>query len=79
MGIGAVLHDLAGPLILNARGAAGLVLGVVMLAIGGWVAIQPLTGAAPVSGSRVLDMAFAAMFLVRGVMNLRTARGARSR
>ena len=79
MGHRAVLHDLAGPLIRGTRSALGLVLGVIMLAIGGWVAIQPLTGAAPVSGSRVLDMAFAAMFLARGVMNLRTARGARSR
>ena len=50
-----------------------------MLAIGGYIAIQPLTGAAPVSGSRVLDTAFAALFLVRGVMNLRSTRSAPSR
>jgi hypothetical protein len=51
-----------------------LVLGLVMIAIGAYVAARPLWTPLPVTGSRVLDMAFAALFLLRGFMNLRVIR-----
>lgn len=49
-------------------------LGVVMIAIGVYVAARPLWTPLPVTGSRVLDMALAALFLLRGFMNLRVIR-----
>lgn len=49
----------------------GLVLGIVMLGLGAYIALRPLLGAPPVTGTRLLDMAFAALFLLRGVMNIR--------
>jgi len=52
----------------------GLVLGAVMIAIGVYVAARPLWNPLPVTGSRVLDMALAALFLLRGFMNLRVIR-----
>ena len=51
-----------------------LVIGSVMLALGAFVALRPLwSGPAPLTGSRWLDVAFAAFFLIRGVMTIRTA------
>lgn len=47
-----------------------IVLGVIQLAVGAFVALRPLTGA-PLTNSRLLDMAFAAYFLIRGAMNIR--------
>ena len=64
---------------MSARFWLGAVLGAAMIAIGAFVAIRPLTGAPPVTGSRVLDMAFAALFLVRGMMNVRMMRRLRDR
>ena len=51
-----------------------LVLGVAMLVIGAYVAVRPLwTHNATITGARWLDMAFAIVFMLRGVMNVRTA------
>ena len=50
------------------------VLGVVLLVLGLYVALRPLwTHGAVLTGARWLDMAFAFVFMVRGVMNLRVA------
>lgn len=50
-----------------------LVLGVVMIGLGGYVAIRPLLpNNAVMTGSRWLDMTFAAVFLLRGAMNVRS-------
>lgn len=52
-----------------------LVLGVLMIALGLYVAVRPLvTPGPPLTGSRWLDIAFGAVFLLRGVMNVRSAR-----
>ena len=49
-----------------------LVLGWVMIALGLYVAVHPLwSHGRPVTRSIWLDMAFAAVFLLRGVMNVR--------
>ena len=54
-----------------------LVLGWVMIALGLYVAAHPLwSHARPVTTSLWLDMAFAAVFLLRGVTNVRGVRRA---
>lgn len=56
-----------------------VVLGWIMIAIGVYVAVHPLWAhGRPVTTSIWLDMAFAAVFLLRGVMNLRVSRRPRS-
>ena len=51
-----------------------LLLGVIQVAAGLFIATRPLIGTgAPLTSSRLLDMAFAAYFLIRGAMNLRNA------
>ena len=59
------------------------VIGVVLLALGGFVAVYPLIKhGATVTPARWLDMAFAIVFLLRGVINVRSAlrrRGGMSR
>jgi uncharacterized membrane protein HdeD (DUF308 family) len=51
-----------------------LAIGLVMMAIGAFVAFRPFwAGPRPLSSSRWLDVAFAAFFLIRGLMNVRTA------
>lgn len=51
-----------------------LLLGVIQVGVGVFIATRPLIGAgAPLTNSRLLDMAFAAYFLIRGAMNLRNA------
>jgi uncharacterized membrane protein HdeD (DUF308 family) len=51
-----------------------LVLGVVMIAIGVYVAVRPLLpAAAAITSARWLDVAFAAFFIIRGAMNVRSA------
>ena len=49
------------------------VLGVVLLGLGLFVALRPLWAHNVLTGERWLDMAFAFVFMVRGVVNLRTA------
>lgn len=60
---------------LSARNWFLLALGVVMVALGVYVALRPLMYAGqPITASRWLDMAFAAFFILRGAMNVRSAR-----
>lgn len=55
-----------------------LVLGWVMILLGAYVALHPLwSHGKPVTTSLWLDMAFAAVFLLRGVMNVRSVRRGR--
>jgi len=52
--------------------AMRLVLGWIMIALGAYVALHPLwSHGRPVTPSIWLDMAFAAVFLLRGFMNVR--------
>lgn len=54
-----------------------LLLGLIQFVIGAFIALRPLSGSgAPLTNSRVLDMAFAAYFFIRGAMNVRNARNA---
>ena len=54
-----------------------LVLGVVMMVLGAVVALRPLWAPGrPLTGSTWLDVAFAVLFLLRGVMNVQSARRA---
>ena len=58
----------------SARWVVTLILGIVMFGLGLYVGIRPLwTHNAVVTGARWLDMAFAAVFMLRGVLNVRTA------
>ena len=56
------------------RWVVGLVLGVIMVGIGVFVAVRPLwTHDGVLLGSRALDLLFAIVFMLRGVVNVRTA------
>lgn len=58
----------------SARWVITLVLGVIMFGLGVYVGVRPLwTHNAVVTGARWLDMAFAVVFMLRGVLNVRTA------
>ena len=49
-------------------------IGVIMMALGAFVALRPLwAGPRPLTASRWLDIAFALFFLARGWMNVRRA------
>ena len=55
-------------------------LGVVMLALGAYVALNPLWAhGVAITGSRWLDGTFAVVFLLRGAVNVRSARARRAR
>jgi hypothetical protein len=59
----------------SARATLALVTGIVMLLVGGFVALRPLwAGRTPLTTSPWLDAAFAFFFLLRGSMNVRGAR-----
>jgi hypothetical protein len=61
------------------RGIVSIVLGAIMFGIGLYVAVHPLWAhGATVSGARWLDAAFAIVFMLRGVINVRTAMRRRS-
>lgn len=63
---------------MSIRGKVVVGLGVVMVLLGAWIALRPvLPGARPITSSRVLDVAFALFFVVRGLMNVRTGLRAR--
>ena len=52
-----------------------LALGIAMVLLGSYVALHPLWARGrPITQSLWIDMAFAALFLLRGTMNLRGAR-----
>ena len=56
-----------------------LVLGVKMFGLGLFVAVRPLwTHNSTVTGARWLDMAFAVVFMLRGIINVRTEMRRRS-
>ena len=56
------------------------ILGVVMILLGIFVALRPLlVPGRPLTGRVWLDVAFAALFLIRGVMNVRAAQAAARR
>ena len=54
-----------------------LLVGVILLIFGAFIALRPLFAhGQPLTPSRWLDVVFALFFLVRGVMNVRSARRA---
>jgi hypothetical protein len=58
----------------NVRWTFSLVLGVIMIGLGAYIALSPQLPIYRLStGSRWLDAAFALFFLLRGWMNLRSA------
>jgi uncharacterized membrane protein HdeD (DUF308 family) len=58
----------------STRWIISLVTGVVLFGLGLYVAIRPLfTHNGVLTETRWLDMTFAAVFLLRGAMNVRTA------
>jgi uncharacterized membrane protein HdeD (DUF308 family) len=62
----------------NARWVTTLVLGVIMFGIGLFVAVRPLWSHNSVLfGARWLDLTFALVFMLRGAVNVRTARNRR--
>jgi hypothetical protein len=55
-------------------------LGVVMFVLGTYIALYPLWAhGVAITGSRWLDGTFAAVFLLRGAVNVRSARARRAR
>jgi hypothetical protein len=67
------------PIMSPARGVVTAVLGIAMFAIGLYVAARPLwTHNSSVTGARWLDMAFALVFMLRGIINVRTVMAGRS-
>lgn len=51
-----------------------MVLGVVLFVLGAFIAVRPLfTHYQVMTGERWLDMTFAAVFMLRGVLNVKTA------
>lgn len=63
----------------SARWVLTSLLGVAMFAIGFYVAVRPLwTHDAVLTGARWLDIAFAAVFMLRGALNVRIAARRRS-
>ena len=53
------------------------VLGIAMLGLGGFVALRPFwVHGATFTGARWLDVAFALVFMLRGLMNVSSARRA---
>jgi uncharacterized membrane protein HdeD (DUF308 family) len=56
------------------RSTVTLVLGVVLIGLGLFVAVRPTwTHNGVLTGSRWLDMTFAVVFMLRGVINVRSA------
>lgn len=51
-----------------------LILGIVLIGLGAYVAVRPLWRPhSTVTPSRVLDVAFATVFILRGLVNVRSA------
>lgn len=61
----------------DVRSKLVLALGIIMVLLGAWVALRPLWNPRPLTGATWLDLTFAFVFLVRGYMNIRSARRAR--
>jgi uncharacterized membrane protein HdeD (DUF308 family) len=63
------------PSAVTARVVLSFVLGVVMLVLGVFVAFRPLWAhGVPFTGARWLDVAFALVFILRGLMNVSSTR-----
>ncbi len=60
------------------RTRLSLVIGLVMVGLGGFVALRPLWNRTPLTGQRWTDIAFALFFLLRGAMYLRSLRRGRA-
>jgi uncharacterized membrane protein HdeD (DUF308 family) len=59
---------------MNRHWKLTMVLGVILFALGLFIAVRPLfTHNATTTNSRWLDFAFAAVFMLRGVLNVKTA------
>ena len=59
---------------MSARRVVVLVLGLIMIGVGLFIAARPLVAPGrPFTASRWLDMVFAFFFLLRGAWNVRTA------
>jgi hypothetical protein len=59
---------------VNTSARIALIVGIVMMLMGAYIALHPLwAGPRPLSPSRLLDLVFAAFFLLRGWMNVRSA------
>lgn len=57
----------------GSRGIFAIITGVIMFALGLFVAARPLwTHNGVLTGTRWLDLAFAVVFMLRGVINVRT-------
>jgi len=64
---------------VTSRNILKLVLGVVMVGLGVYIAVRPLfTHNAILTGARWLDMTFAFVFLLRGGLNVRSVLRARA-
>lgn len=61
----------------GAKAGFSLVVGLVMLGLGSWIALHPLWSREFVTGQRWTDLAFAFFFLLRGALYLRSLRRAR--
>jgi uncharacterized membrane protein HdeD (DUF308 family) len=58
----------------NSNSAIRLVLGIILFGLGLFVAVRPLfTHNAVLTNARWLDITFAAVFMLRGAMNIRSA------
>jgi hypothetical protein len=56
------------------------IIGLILIGLGAYITLRPLLGARqPLTSSRWLDLAFAAFFLLRGVMSVRRNQRARAR
>ena len=65
---------------MSGRWVVTLALGIIMFGLGLYVAVRPLwTHNSVVTGARWLDMAFAVVFMLRGVLNVRAAMQRRRR
>jgi uncharacterized membrane protein HdeD (DUF308 family) len=60
---------------VTARVLLSLVLGVLMLVLGVFLSVRPFWAhGVPFTGARWLDVAFALVFVLRGLMNVSSAR-----
>jgi uncharacterized membrane protein HdeD (DUF308 family) len=58
----------------SVRWMLGLVIGVILVGLGLFIAVRPLlTHNAVLTSARWLDLTFAVVFMLRGVINIRTA------
>ena len=52
-----------------------MVVGVIMVALGAYIALRLVwMGGAPLTGRRWMDFSFGAFFVLRGALNIRSAR-----